>query len=123
MKRNMQIYKDTLGWGFLVWLFGYLLGIILFFVVTKSMIGWIITPIAVIVTLWVLIKKIKSLSLSYYFLIAIIWTLIAIVLDYLLIVKAFKTEVGYYKLDVYLYYSLTFVLPLLVGLWKRNKAQ
>ena len=123
VKLNIQVYKDTLGWGLLLWLFGYLLGIILFFVMPKSMIGWIITPIAVIVTLWVLIKKIKSVSVSYYFLVAITWTLIAVVLDYFLIVKAFKPEDGYYKPDVYLYYSLTFILPLLAGLWKRNKAQ
>ena len=123
MKINTQVYKDAPGWGFLLWLFGYLLGIIFFFAMPKSMIGWFITPIAVIVTLWVLIKKIKSVSVSYYFLIAVTWTLIAVVLDYFLIVKAFKPEDGYYKLDVYLYYSLTFFLPLLVGLWKRNKAQ
>jgi len=122
MKINKRFYKDTFGWGFLLWLFGYLLGIILFFVMPKSMIGWIITPIAVIVTLWILIKKIIGVFVLYYFLIAIIWTLIAIVLDYFLIVKAFKPEDGYYKPDVYLYYSLTFILPLVVGLWKRNKA-
>ena len=118
MKIHKQFYKDTLGWGFLLWLFGYLLGIILFFAVPKSMIGWVITPVAVIVTLWVLIKKIKSVSFPYYFSIAVIWTALAVVLDYFLIVKAFKPEDGYYKPDVYLYYSLTFVLPLVVGLWK-----
>lgn len=123
MKVNKQVYKDTLAWGFLLWLFGYLLGIIFFFVMPKSIIGWMIAPIAVIVTLWVLIKKIKSVSVSYYFLIAIIWTLIAVVLDYFLIVKTFKPEDGYYKPDVYLYYSLTFILPLLVGWWKKDKAQ
>ena len=36
----------------------------------------------------------------------------AIVLDYLLIVKALNPADGYYKLDVYLYYALTFILPL-----------
>ena len=122
MKINKQFYIYTLGWGFFLWLFGYLLGIILFFAIPGSMIGWIITPIAVIVTLWVLIKKIIGVSVLYYFLIAVIWTLIAIVLDYFLIVKAFKPEDGYYKPDVYLYYSLTFILPLVVGLWKKNKA-
>lgn len=123
MKTNKQFYKETFGWGLLLWLFGYLLGIILFFIVSKSMIGWIITPIATIVTLWVLVKKIKSVSFPYYFPIAVIWTVLAVVLDYLLIVKAFKPEDGYYKPDVYLYYILTFILPLLVGLWKKNQSQ
>jgi hypothetical protein len=123
MKTDKQFFKDTLGWGTLLWLFGYILGIILFFIVPKDMIGWVITPLATIITLWVLIKIIKSNSLQYYFLIALIWTVIAIVLDYFLLVKLFKPEDGYYKLDVYLYYSLTFILPIVVGLFKRNKAQ
>jgi heme/copper-type cytochrome/quinol oxidase subunit 4 len=87
------------------------------------MIGWIISPIATVVTLWVLIKKIQSVSFSYYFLIAISWTVIAVILDYFLLVKVLKPEDGYYKPDVYLYYTLTFILPLLVGLWKKKKAE
>jgi len=122
MKTNKQFYRDTFGWGFLLWLIGYLLGIILFFIVPKSMIGWILTPIAILITIWVLVKKIKSLSISYFFTIAVIWTILAIVLDYFLIVKAFKPEDGYYKPDVYLYYSLMFLLPIVVGLIKKNKA-
>lgn len=121
MKTGKQFYKDTFGWGFLLWCFGYLLGIVLFFIVPKSMIGWIITPIATVVTLWVLLKRIQEVSFSYYLPIAVIWTGLAIVLDYFLLVKAFKPEDGYYKPDVYLYYTLTFMLPLLMGLWKRNK--
>jgi len=37
----------------------------------------------------------------------------------LFIVKAFKPADGYYKLDVYLYYALTFALPLIVG-WRKK---
>jgi heme/copper-type cytochrome/quinol oxidase subunit 4 len=123
MKINKQFYKDTFGWGFFLWLLGYILGIILFFALPKSMIGWIISPIATVVTLWVLIKKIQSVSFSYYFLIAISWTVIAVILDYFLLVKVLKPEDGYYKPDVYLYYTLTFILPLLVGLWEKKKAE
>jgi heme/copper-type cytochrome/quinol oxidase subunit 4 len=123
MKINKQFYKDTFGWGFFLWLLGYILGIILFFALPKSMIGWIISPIATVVTLWVLIKKIQSVSFSYYFLIAISWTVIAVILDYFLLVKVLKPEDGYYKPDVYLYYTLTFILSLLVGLWKKKKAE
>lgn len=120
MKTHKAFYMDMFGWGILLWLFGYLLGIIFFFIVPKSIIGWIITPIAVIVTLWVLLKKIQSVSVLYYFMIAIFWTVIAVVLDYFLLVKIFKPEDGYYKPDVYLYYALTFILPLLVGWWKKK---
>ncbi|MGN6342562.1 MAG: hypothetical protein ACTHML_16430 [Ginsengibacter sp.] len=123
MEIDKQFFKDVFGWGFLLWLFGYVLGIMLFFIVPKIIIGWIITPLATIVAVWVLIKKIQRVSLSYYFLIAIFWTSIAVVLDYFLLVKIFKPEDGYYKPDVYLYYSLTFILPLVIGLWKRKKIQ
>ncbi len=121
MKTDKQFYKDTFGWGFLLWLTGYILGIILFMLMPPATIGWVITPFASLFTLWVLIKRIKSSSLQYYLIIGVIWTILAVVLDYLLIVKAFKPADGYYKFDVYLYYTLTFILPVIVGLWKQNK--
>jgi hypothetical protein len=122
MEINKQFFKDTLGWGILLWLFGYILGIIFFMVAPPSLIGWIITPIATIITLWVLIKKVKSSSFQYYLAIGIIWTILAIILDYFLIVKAFKPEDGYYKSDVYFYYVLTFLLPVIIGLTKQRRA-
>lgn len=110
---------DAFGWGFVLWLIGFALGVILFSVVPLSMIGWIIMPIGTVITLWVLIKKVKADSYPYYLLLSIVWTLIAIVLDYFFLVKAFKPADGYYKLDVYLYYLLTFILPLIV--WRTKK--
>lgn len=116
---NKQLYKDALGWGFVLWLIGYVLGIVLFAFVEPSMLGWIIMPIGTIITLWVLFKKIKSGSLRYYLLLAIAWTLIAIIFDYVFLVMVFKPAGGYYKLDVYLYYALCFILPLAVGWYKK----
>jgi hypothetical protein len=113
-----QFFIDAFGWGILLWLFGYILGIILFMMVPVSIIGWIITPLATLFTLWVLIRKIKSSLLPYYLMIGLTWTALAVVLDYFLIVKAFNPADGYYKFDVYLYYVLTFTLPLIVGLAK-----
>lgn len=115
-----QLVQDAIGWGSLLWFIGYVLGILLFFVVPPSMIGWIITPIGTVITLWVLLKKIKSNSFSYYVLLAIIWACIAIAFDYFFLVKLFKPEDGYYKLDVYVYYALTFILPLIAGVRKKN---
>lgn len=115
-----QFLKDAFIWGFVLWLIGYILGIVLFLLVPASLIGWIVTPFGIIITLWILIKKLKSNSIQYYFLIAVIWTLIAIICDYFLLVQVFKPEDGYYKTDVYLYYVLTFLLPLLVGLKKKS---
>ena len=116
---NKQLLKDTLGWGFVLWMIGYVLGIILFMIVPSSLLGWIIMPIGTIITLWVLFKKVKGNSLRYYLFLAISWTLIAIIFDYFFLVKAFKPADGYYKLDVYLYYSLTFILPLFVW-WRKS---
>jgi len=110
-----RLVKDSLGWGFLLWLIGYVLGIALFFALPTAVLGWVITPIAVVITLWVLLRRVNGDSLRYYAMVAIVWTGIAVVFDYLFIVKAFNPPDGYYKLDVYLYYALTFALPLIVG--------
>ncbi len=114
------LYKDALGWGFVLWLIGYVLGFIFFAFVPASVIGWVIMPIGVALSLWVLLKKVKGDSFKYYIFVAVAWTLIAVVLDYFLLVKVLKPADGYYKLDVYLYYALTFILPIVVG-WLKNK--
>lgn len=106
--------KNALIWGFILWLIGYILSFILFFVVPSQMIGWIIAPIGTAITLLVLFKKIKSNNFKDYLVLAIVWTLMAVIFDYFLIVKLLN-PVAYYKPAVYLYYSLTFILPLLVG--------
>lgn len=114
----MKLLKDMFGWGIALWFIGYLVGILLFFFVPPSMIGWVIMPIGAIITILVLLKKIKEESLKYYLLLAAAWTLIAIIFDYFFLVKIFKPADGYYKLDVYLYYTLTFILPLIIGFYK-----
>jgi hypothetical protein len=113
---NKQFLKDALGWGIILWLIGYALGFIFFFIAPPSMIGWIIMPIGIFITLGVLFKKVRGTTFGYYFWLAAVWTLIAIIFDYIFLVKALKPAGGYYKLDVYLYYALTFVLPLAYGL-------
>ncbi len=117
---SKSLLKDGLGWGFLLWLIGYLLGIVLFMVVPSSLIGWILTPIGTVITI-VVLYKIKAASFKYYIILAIVWTLIAIVCDYFFLVKLFNPADGYYKFDVYVYYGLTLSLPLLLG-WRRDKS-
>lgn len=78
-------------------------------------------PFGILLTLWILIKKIKSTIFLYYVFIGIIWTVIAIVFDYFFLIILFKPADGYYKLDVYIYYLLTFILPIIIG-WKKSKA-
>ena len=118
MHMNKQLVKDALGWGFVLWLIGYALGIILFAFVPVSLIGWIIMPIGMVIALWVAFRKVNGGTLRYYCLVALTWTLIAVLGDYLFIVKALKPTDGYYKPDVYLYYALTLAIPL-VAVWRR----
>lgn len=33
---------DNIGWGFLLWLFGFLAGVVLYFLVPINYIGWIV---------------------------------------------------------------------------------
>lgn len=116
---STQFLKDSLGWGFILWLIGYALGMIFFAIMPASVIGWLIMPIGIIITLWVLFKKVRGDSFKHYVYLAVIWTLIAMVFDYFFLVKALKPADGYYKLDVYLYYLITFVLPLIAG-WRQR---
>jgi hypothetical protein len=114
--------RDAFGWGFVLWLIGYALGIALFAFVPTSLIGWMIMPFAVALTLWVAFKKVKGSTLRYFGLVALVWLLIALVGDYFFIVKAFAPADGYYKADVYLYYALTLAIPLFAG-WRKNSAR
>ena len=116
---DRKFLKDSLGWGLLLWLIGYALGFIFFSFVPSSLIGWVIMPISVAITLWVLFKKIKTTSFQYYLKLAVIWTLTAVVFDYLFLVSLLKPADGYYKLDVYIYYALTFLFPIIVGFYKK----
>lgn len=111
--------NNVLFWGVILWLIGYILGILLFPIVPHPLIGWFIMPIGAIITLYVLFRKIKESTLKSYLVIAFIWTLIAIIFDYFFLVILFKPADGYYKFDVYLYYVLTFILPLFVG-WRKS---
>ena len=123
IRMNKQLAKDSLGWGFVLWFIGYILGFVLFFAVPVALIGWVILPVGVIITFWVLFKKVKSVNFRHYLILAVVWTVIAVVLDYLFIVKALKPADGYYKLDVYVYYALTFALPLIAYWWKKRANQ
>lgn len=114
-----QFFKEAFLWGFFVWLMGYALGMVFFTIVPTNLIGWFVMPIGILIALWVLLKKIKGGTFRYYFLLASVWTVIAILCDYFFLVRVFTTTNVYYKFDVYLYYSLTFLLPFFVG-WKNH---
>jgi len=112
-----QLFLNTIFWGFALWFFGYILGFIFFAFVRKDLLGWAIMPFGIVATLWVLFKKIARKEFKCYFGLAIFWTLIAVIFDYIFIVKLLNST-NYYKFDVYIYYLLTFLLPIMFGWYK-----
>lgn len=109
--------KDTVGLGTLLWLFGYLMSIVLFISPFSGVMGWIITavftPVTIGITWWWFRER--NLPLTYYAGVGVVWTGIAVVLDYLFIVRLFQAT--YYGPDVFVYYALTFLIPVGVGLY------
>lgn len=122
-KTNLQTFINTILWGITLWLFGYILSFIFFAFIPKHLLGWAIMPFGIVAILWVLIRKIARKVFTCYIGLAIFWTIIAVIFDYLFIVKLLSSP-DYYKFDVYLYYLLTFLLPIVVGWIKfHNKAK
>ena len=117
-----KIFLNTVLWGFLLWLFGYVLGFVFFALVPKDVIGWFLMPFGIIATLWVLFKKIKRDRFACYIGLGVIWTVMAMVLDYAFLVRLLNAT-DYYKIDVYVYYILTLVIPVAVGWYKFKKAK
>ena len=116
-----KIFLNTIFWGFILWLFGYILGFVFFALVPKDVLGWYIMPFGIAFTLWVLFKKIRREEFGCYIGLGVIWTIMAVVLDYVFLVKLLNA-VDYYKIDVYIYYTITLLLPIVIGWYKiKNK--
>jgi hypothetical protein len=113
-----QWIKDTAVLGTGLWLIGYLASLVLFFTPYAGIMGWILlvifTPVTIAVTWW-WFRQSKGLPLEYYAKVGIAWVVIAIVFDYLFIVQLFQAT--YYEADVFVYYALTFLIPVGVGLY------
>ena len=110
--------KDTAGLGTGLWLIGYLTSLVLFFTPLWGIMGWILlavfTPVTIAIVWWWFRTR-KGLSLQYYTGVGVAWVLIAVVLDYLFIVLLFQAT--YYGPDVFVYYAMTFLIPVGMGLY------
>jgi hypothetical protein len=110
-----QFLKDA-GLGLALWLIGWILGIVLFLTPLAPVMGWILfvclTPVTVVVTYWWFSGR--GLPMAYFAKIAVAWTAIAILSDYLFIVLLFHPA-AYYQPDVFAYYAVTLLLPVGVG--------
>ena len=91
---SRSLLRDALGWGFALWLFGYLAGVLLFFVVPTAYIGIVLTPAAVLLTVWVLLRRVRAGELARDLVIAAAWTAIAVTLDYAFIVQLLRPADG-----------------------------
>ena len=117
---DKKFLLHAFGYGLLLWLFGYILGFVFFAFLPQNLLGWAIMPFGIALALWILFKKIKEKDLEYYLSIAIVWLVIAVTFDYVFLVKLLHPA-DYYRLDVFIYYGLTFLLPLLVWFKKSIK--
>jgi hypothetical protein len=118
----MRFYlRDCMAWGLGLWLFGFVLGIVYFFFMPAEMIGWFITPVGLVFMGFVLWKWVHVGTLTDGVMIGMSWAVIAIVLDYIFIVRLLHPIDGYYKLDVYLYYASTLLAPVIAASLNGNK--
>lgn len=113
--------KDGVMLGAALWLMGYLVSIPLFFVMETDLMGWLLTavftPITLVIAWWWF--RGRDLPLPYYAGIGATWAGVAVVLDYLFIVRLFRAD--YYAPDVVVYYVLTFLIPIFIGLYLRHE--
>jgi len=114
-----QWINDTAGLGMALWLIGYLASLALFFTSFAGIMGWILlavfTPVTSAIAWWWFRQREPPLPLQYYAGVGLAWMLIAIVLDFLFIVLMFQAT--YYDVDVFVYYAVTFLIPVGVGLY------
>jgi hypothetical protein len=117
-----QIIKDTAGLGIALWLIGYLASLVLFMSPYAGIMGWILlivfTPVTIAIVYWWFRKR-ESLSITYYAEVGIAWVIIAVMFDYIFIVLLFQAT--YYGIDVFVYYAVTFLIPLGVGYFLNRK--
>lgn len=123
MSTSNSFIRNTFGWGFLLWLIGYLLGFVFYALVPPAHIGWYVMPLGIMITCFVLWKWVRVDELREAVLLGLGWSAIAIVCDYVFIVKLLNPPDGYYKLDIYLYYLLTFLLPIAAAWLRRGASQ
>lgn len=114
-----QAIKDTLGMGVLLWLGGYLASMAVYFSpLDYTLFGRVVLvlyiPCVIQVTAWYFSGR--DLPLWYYAATGIAWSLAAVVLDYPFIVLRFGAY-GYYTPDVYLYYAIMFLVPVMIGIF------
>jgi hypothetical protein len=108
---------DAVLLGSAIWLIGYIISIILYGFVPSSLLGWILFVLLTPLTVYIAYLRFRNRkeTTGYYIVVALVWVILAVVFDYLFIVKALNAQ-NYYKADVFVYYLVTFLVPFAVGL-------
>lgn len=113
-----QQFTDTVGFGFLLWFIGYLMG---FFIITIPgypeimMNPMILAPFSLLggfVTAafaYIRFRKRAKVNWQYALLLGISWSAVAVILDFIFIVLLFNAQ-GYYRLHIFIYYAITLVV-------------
>jgi nicotinamide riboside transporter PnuC len=118
-----QWITDMIGLGTGFWLLGYILSIVLFFSPYARSMGWILlsicTPVTLAITWWWF--RARDHPRGYYLKVGVAWTILAIVLDFLFIVVLLQAT--YYGADVFVYYVLTFLIPVGVGYYLAGRRE
>lgn len=113
-----QQFTDTVGFGFLLWFIGYLMG---FFIITIPgypeimMNPIILVPFSLLGALvtaafaYIRFRKRAEVNWRYASLVGISWTAVAVILDFVFIVLLFNAS-SYYRLHIFIYYAITFIV-------------
>jgi hypothetical protein len=117
-----QLLRDTLGMGVLLWLAGYLVSMAVYFSpLSYAIWGRVVLVLYIPAAAWVAWRYFTGREdpLLYYAGVGIAWSLIAVMLDYPFIVLRFGAS-EYYTPDVYLYYTVMFLVPAGIGIYLRR---
>ena len=60
---NTFLARDVIGWGFVLWLIGYVLGFVFHALVAPALIGWYVMPLGIAVTCLVLWRRFRVVPL------------------------------------------------------------
>lgn len=116
-RTKKELLVDTFGWGFVLWVIGFALGMMLFPFVPVAYLGFVIVPIIILITIAVAYIRLRGSNQPrlYYAVVGLVWLLYPLVLDYVFLVRAFSVE-NYYDTDLFIYYIAMFVIPLAIGI-------
>jgi predicted branched-subunit amino acid permease len=78
--------------GFLVWLIRYLAGIALYFVLSPDVLGLVVFAVFTPIVVFLCYRRFgrRKESISYYVFVAAVWLIMAVVFDYLFLVKLLR---------------------------------